>query len=163
MVIGGIIVLVIALAAALAAGWIALTRDDTPAHSAQPPATVTVTATPPTSGFDPAELPQGTFTGTVTSLTGDSEGRSWKAVATFGDNTGMIAYPDQGCVVSLAPKSPEEYSSTPLTSECTGSGGTWTVDAPEAGLAHVVYVLDQQPVVEGTLSLGVPVNPEQPS
>lgn len=161
VVISRIIVLVVASIAAIAAAVVALSRDDdSSAASATPPETVTVTATPPEPDFDPENSPEGTFVGTLTSVEEDTAGRSWQAVATFGGDTGLVVYPDQGCTVSLTPLSQQTYRSTPLTDSCTATEGFWQVSQPESGLLDLAYEINGVPTVEGTLSLGVPVRPE---
>ncbi|WIM68512.1 hypothetical protein QP027_03705 [Corynebacterium breve] len=155
VVVGGIIVLLVALAAAVIAGWIALSDDQS---APAPPTQVTVTATPETPGFSPDNPPEGTYVGELTSLADDTQGERWQAVATFGGGSGMITYPDQGCAVSLKPKEADTYSSTALTRKCTGTEGSWVITTPESGLVDLVYLLDGKPIVEGTLSLGFPVH-----
>ncbi|WP_257182821.1 hypothetical protein [Corynebacterium cystitidis] len=160
VVVSRITVLVVACIAAVVAGIVALTRDDASSDASAPPETVTVTATPPERDFVPDSAPVGTFVGTLTSVEEDTAGRSWQAVATFGGETGMVVYPDQECVVSLTPLSRKTYRSTALTTSCSATDGFWQVHQPESGLVELVYEINGVPVVEGTLSLGVPVRPE---
>ncbi|MHA2788559.1 hypothetical protein ACXZ66_05360 [Corynebacterium sp. S7] len=158
VVAGGIIVLIVAVIAAIAAGGIAFSRNDE-ASTSTTPETVTVTATPPTPGASPDAPPAGTYVGELVSVSEATQGQRWQAVATFGGDTAMIVYPDQGCVVSLQPLTSELYSSTALTNSCSGTEGAWTISVPESGLVEVAYSINGVNEVEGTLSFGVPVNP----
>ncbi|WP_018297472.1 hypothetical protein [Corynebacterium lubricantis] len=157
VVAGGIIVLIVAVIAAIAAGGIAFSRNDDSASAT--PETVTVTATPETPGASPDAPPEGTYVGEVQSVAEETAGSRWQAVATFGGDTAMIVYPDQGCAVSLQPLTDELYSSTALTKGCSGTEGAWKISVPESGLVDVVYSIGGIDQVEGTLSFGVPVEP----
>lgn len=154
--------LIVAVIAAIAAGGIAFSRDDDESTAA--PETITVTATPPTPGEEepaaPAAPPAGTYVGELVSVAEDTEGARMQAVATFGGETAMIVYPDQGCAVSLAPLTDELYSSTALTSDCEGTEGAWQVEIPESGLIEVTYSIHGEDQVTGTLSFGIPVDAE---
>ncbi|AQQ14853.1 hypothetical protein CGLAU_04395 [Corynebacterium glaucum] len=138
---------------ALAAAWWSARPQ---AEPNQLPATVTVTAQPSEQTTAPDELaPAGTYSGRFNSLDPATETQSWVAVATFGGGSATLTYPDSGCSVLID----ESLDNHPLTQACIttpGTTGTWEIDASEAGLVHMTFLEDNQPIAGGTLSIGLP-------
>lgn len=158
VIIAGVVVLILAVLGAIAAGIIAAGRDD--AQHPTTPETITVTAAPEPAeearpeGTDDADLPvPDTYAGSLVSVAeDDTAGRSWQAVATFAGDSAVLVYPSTGCAMYLEAGAAGQWSSQALSDACAGTGA-WQITYPGGGLLELAFVTDdEQVLVEGTLS-----------
>ncbi|AWB82214.1 hypothetical protein C3B44_07480 [Corynebacterium yudongzhengii] len=155
VIIAGVIVLILAVLGAIAAGIIAAGRDD--AQHPTTPETITVTAAPEQEEDPRAEdadrpAPD-TYAGSLVSVAeDDTAGRSWQAVATFAGDNALMVYPSTGCAMYLEAEADGQWSSQALSDACAGTGA-WQITYPGGGLLELAFVTDdEQVLVEGTLS-----------
>lgn len=157
VIVGGIAVLLLALAGVIAAGVVASSRADDAPPAASTAATVTVQAAPdgaPAGAPDDGFPEPGTYQGRMSSVADDdTAGASWDAVATLGGDTGMIVYPTTSCTALLGYSPAEDlWTSTALTSQCSGEGA-WRIDARPGKIIELAFVsASGAELVTGTLS-----------
>ena len=149
-VVGGVLALIVAIigVALAAAYWYANPRPE-PASTV--PETVTVTAQPQLPSDDPPAL-TGTYTGTLNSLEEDAKVKAWPAVATFGGGTASVTYPLTGCTALIG----DGGDSIPLTKGCNDGRGRWDVERQAPGIVKLTYLENDEALVEGELSAGLP-------
>ena len=148
-VVGGVLALIVAIigVALAAAYWYANPRPE-PVNEV--PETVTVTAQPQL--IDDPSAPTGTYTGTLNSLEDDAKVKAWPAVATFGGGTASVTYPLTGCTALIG----EGGESIPLTKACNDGQGRWDVEKQAPGVVKLTYSENDNSLVEGELSAGLP-------
>ncbi|QPK79888.1 hypothetical protein G7Y31_04115 [Corynebacterium lizhenjunii] len=142
VILSGIIVLLIALGAAAAAGYVSLQRE---------PAPVVVQEAPTTTLAAPLAAQElvGTYSGHFY-----SEGKSWPGVVALSGTTGLLTYPEDDCQVWLhsarAEGSQVVFEASGLQG-CTPAG-TWSFTRTNTGLAARYHEEGVAPV-EANLSL----------
>lgn len=137
IITAGIVVLIVAALAALAAAWYALsTKPDDAPEDADSPAAATVTVTAPPQSA--TEL-TGTYSGHVSSATAAEAGddKEWTMMVTFGGNTATLGYPQSGCFVYLSEPVDDAgatvFKASPVSKKCSADG-TWSFRPNEDGL-----------------------------
>lgn len=162
VILAGVVVLVLAGIAALAAAVISLTAgksEQSMGQDAGATETVTVPAPAPASEEEREGLAAltGTYTGTFSSAISSEDSREWSGVVALTGSTGLLTYPDNSCQVFLdgAEVNPDNsatvtYQAQGITSQCSPSG-TWTFTSTDTGMLGE-YSEDGQQVVSAELT-----------